>query len=233
MIILINVKDFVKKPKKFYKLRETHVINGSENAEVTKIKEAESSETSAFQPSKTLLKGDLVGYTKEDRKKKEKKFLKDATITKELAKAVATQLDDIDSNVYILLDKKVFNTFADKFIERFAKLVDLDDPEELFIKYNDYDTACKLYKKYLKKKLAKTDYEYDRISRNGTDSESELDKLDNQLDDLEFEYRSPDREEAMKYVLKNAKPSKDVKKKMDKFLRDVKPMLEVNGQMIY
>ena len=48
MIILINVKDFVKKPKKFYKLRETHVINGSENAEVTKIKEAESSETSAF-----------------------------------------------------------------------------------------------------------------------------------------------------------------------------------------
>ena len=233
MIILINVKDFVKKPKKFYKLRETHVINGSENAEVTKIKEAESSETSAFQPSKTLLKGDLVGYTKEDRKKKEKKFLKDATITKELAKAVATQLDDIDSNVYILLDKKVFNAFADKFIERFAKLVDLDDPEELFIKYNDYDTACKLYKRYLKKKLAKTDYEYDRISRNGTDSESELDKLDNQLDDLEFEYRSPDREEAMKYVLKNAKPSKDVKKKMDKFLRDVKPMLEVNGQIIY
>ena len=233
MIILINVKDFVKKPKKFYKLRETHVINGSENAEVTKIKEAENSETSAFQPSKTLLKGDLVGYTKEDRKKKEKKFLKDATITKELAKAVATQLDDIDSNVYILLDKKVFNTFADKFIERFAKLVDLDDPEELFIKYNDYDTACKLYKRYLKKKLAKTDYEYDRISRNGTDSESELNKLDNQLDDLEFEYRSPDREEAMKYVLKNAKPSKDVKKKMDKFLRDVKPMLEVNGQMIY
>lgn len=233
MIILINVKDFVKKPKKFYKLRETHVINGSENAEVTKIKEAESSETSAFQPSKTLLKSDLVGYTKEDRKKKEKKFLKDATITKELAKAVATQLDDIDSNVYILLDKKVFNTFADKFIERFAKLVDLDDPEELFIKYNDYDTACKLYKRYLKKKLAKTDYEYDRISRNGTDSESELDKLDNQLDDLEFEYRSPDREEAMKYVLKNAKPSKDVRKKMDKFLRDVKPMLEVNGQMIY
>ena len=75
MIIIINVKDFVKKPKKFYKLRETHVINGSENAEVTKIKEAESSETSAFQPSKTLLKGDLVGYTKEDRKKKEKKFL--------------------------------------------------------------------------------------------------------------------------------------------------------------
>ena len=233
MIILINVKDFVKKPKKFYKLRETHVINGSENAEVTKIKEAESSETSAFQPSKTLLKGDLVGYTKEDRKKKEKKFLKDATITKELAKAVATQLDDIDSNVYILLDKKVFNAFADKFIERFAKLVDLDDPEELFIKYNDYDTACKLYKRYLKKKLAKTDYEYDRISRNGTDSERELDKLDNQLDDLEFEYRSPDREEAMKYVLKNAKPSKDVKKKMDKFLRDVKPMLEVNGQIIY
>ena len=231
MIILINVKDFVKKPKKFYKLRETHVINGSENAEVTKIKEAESSETSAFQPSKTLLKSDLVGYTKEDRKKKEKKFLKDATITKELAKAVATQLDDIDSNVYILLDKKVFNAFADKFIERFAKLLDLDDPEDLFIKYNDYDTACKLYKKYLKKKLDKTDDEYGRISRNGSDSE--LDKLDDRLDDLEFEYRSPDREEAMKYVLKNAKPSKDVRKKMDKFLRDVKPMLEVNGQMIY
>ena len=50
MIILINVKDFVKNPKKFYTIRETHVINGSENEEVTKIKEDESSETSAFKP---------------------------------------------------------------------------------------------------------------------------------------------------------------------------------------
>lgn len=227
MIIVMNVKDF-KNPKKFYKMRETHLINGSDNEEVTKIKEADANQTAAFQPSKTLLKQELVGFSKSDRKAKEKKFLKSSVITTELAKAIAMQLDDIDSNVYILLDKKVYKSFADKFIERFNKLVDLneEDGEILFIKYNDYDKAIALYKSKLKKELGNLDDEASKASA------AKVNAIDAKMDDLEFELRSPDREDAMKYVLKDAKPSKSVRKKMAKFMEKVKKVITVGDSMV-
>ena len=100
MIIIISSKEFLEKPKKFYKLRETHLINGSSSSEIKVYGEGEVSKKD-FIPTKSIFKDELSEYEREE---KAKRFIKNSGITREFATAIAMQLQDIDSNIFIIID---------------------------------------------------------------------------------------------------------------------------------
>jgi hypothetical protein len=186
-----------------------------------------------FDPQKTLLNPDMTGISKDDWNRKVKRFLKNEDITRQVATAVALQITEPDSNIYIIINPKVYKVLGDKLIKRFGKLLDLEEPSDLFVKYTDFNTIASVYRKSLKKEIDKHEDKFDKLKYDDEvamrDKSYKLSNLNAKLDDLEDEYNSPDKVEARKYFLKEAKPSKDTRKKMEKFLDTYKKNYTVNS----
>lgn len=212
MIIIISAREFLEKPKKFYKLRETHLINGSSSSEIKVYGEGEISKKD-FIPVKSIFKDEL---SEAERDEKAKRFIKNSGITREFATAIAMQLQDVDSNIFIIIDKKVYKKFAEKLCKRFNKLVDLEEGQ-VIVTYDDFDIFTKWYKKHVQKKINKYEDEFEK--KKYTSTAKELNKLNGMLDGLEDAYDMPDKSEARKAFIKDAEPSKDAVKAMRKFLK--------------
>lgn len=222
MVIIISAKDFLEKPKKLFKARETHIINGSDKDEVLTFGEG-SNKIADLIPAKSALRGDL---TKDEIDKKVKNYLKSEGVTRVVATAVANQLRDPDSNTFIVIDKKVYNALGEKLEKRFNKLLDTEEGD-LFVRYTDYQTICKVYRKIIGKKLDKANDKYDKLmddDERSMKSKHKLSELNDALDRLEDEYDAPDKVEARKVFIKEAVPSKDTVKRMKKFLKDNEDM---------
>lgn len=228
MVIIISAKDFLEKPKKLYKARETHIINGSDNDDILTFSEGENKIADLI-PSKSVLKGERL--TKDEIAKKTKNYLKGEGVTRQIAVAVANQLREPDSNTFIILDKKVYNALGEKLEKRFNKVIGIDEGD-LIVRYTDFTTICKVYRKIVGKKLDKANDKYDKLVDNDEksmrDKHGKLAELNDMLDKLEDEYDAPDKLEARKIFLKEAEPSKDTVKKMKKFLKDNEDIFNPN-----
>ena len=220
MVILISAKDFLEKPKKLFKARETHIINGSDNDKILTFGEGENKIHDLIPGKSALSSGQL---SKEALNKKVKNFVKGEGVTRQVAVAVATQLREPDSNTFIILNKKAYKELGEKLIKRFNKIVGIDDGD-LFVMWTDYQTICRIYKKIVGKQLDKYNDRYDKIMDDDTkpmrDKTGKITELNDKLDYLEDEYDSPDKLEARKVFLREAKPSKETIKKMKKFMKD-------------
>lgn len=220
MIVLISTKDFLEKPKKFYKMRATHIINGSDSSDLGSFGEVDAESggglNTAFIPHKSVINGG-TGLSKDERERKTKRFLKNADLTRRVAAAVAYQVREPDSNVFIVINKKVYKVLGDKLIKRFNKLVKTEEGE-LFFDYNDFESIRKIYRKMVGKKLDKYNEKYDKLM--DSDKSDKIADLNDMLDKLEDAYDAPDNLEARKVFLKEALPSKDTMKKMKKFLKE-------------
>jgi len=220
MIFIISTKDFLDKPKKLYKARELHIINGSDSEELSKF--GDSTIVYDLQPQKSLIRKEEK-LSKEEISSKTKKFIKSPGVSRVCATAIVHQLNDPESNVFIILKNSVYKVLADKFVNRFNKIVELDEGD-LFIKYSDFSIMCDWYRKHIDRQIEKYDEKYDKIKYDRTksmrDKSDKLDDLNDRLDALEDAYDEPDKVEARKLFVKEAKPSKATVKKMKKFLKD-------------
>ena len=220
MIFVISTKDFLEKPKKLYKAREIHIINGSEDEELSKF--GESTIIYDLIPKKSIFKKE-DRLSKEETSKQIKKFVKSPGVARVCATALVHQLNELNSNVFIILKNSVYKALAERIINRFNKIVELEDGD-LFIKYTDFDTMCEWYRKHLDRQIEKYDEKYDKLKSDRTkpmrDKSDKLDDLNERLDALEDAYDEPDKIEARKLFVREAKPSKGTIKKMKKFLKD-------------
>lgn len=216
MIFIMTDKNFLEKPKKLYKLREVHIINGSDDDDLGKYTGSDNNFYNELMPNKSTMKP-TKGI---DIEEKEKKFIKGlGTIC---ALAVAGQLNDPNSNVFIILKKKVYAKFADRILKRFNKIVGVDKGS-LFLLYNDFDTMCDWYRNYLDKEIGKNEDKYDKVKYSDKKRKSDkLEDLNEALDRLEDAYDALDRVEARKIFIKEADISKGTIKKMRKFLDENK-----------
>lgn len=214
MIILISAKDFLDKPKKLVGARNYHLINASDKDEILTFKGG-SNKISGMIPGKQTLKGDNL--KKGELAERVKKYLKCEDITLQVGTAVSYQLTDVDSNIYVIMDKKVINALGDKIIKRFNKLIGTEEGE-LVVGYNDFDTICKWYRKYVTKKYEKMSKSYEKSKDDF--SYKKTNNMADELDRLDEEISCPDKLEARKTFIKKAEPTKAAIKAMKKFMDD-------------
>lgn len=236
MIVLINKKDFLNDKKKLFKLRpgKLFLINGTDDDEVNVVKGC-ADPLHGLRAKKSLRdKGakSVMGKRKYEANVDEYLNSEDMMIAFKAATGRIfcpdriSKKPDLEWIVFIILENKEYDLFADDIKKRYAKKLKLDEPEELIVKYDDFGFFKEAYKHQVKKQIKKLEHKIEEIEDSkympNRDKRDEIDDLEDEIDELEKRLNDVDKKEARKYFLTKVTPKKKLKKNAEAFMAKYK-----------
>ena len=233
MIVLISVKDFMEDKKKIFKYRpgDLLLINGTDDDSVNVVKGC-ADPLHGLRAKKSLRdKGAkaVMGKSKYEANLKEYLSSEDMMIAfksatgKVFCKDRVTGKASLGSIVFIILENKEYNNFADDIKKRYAKLLKLDEPEEIMVKYDDFDVFKDAYKKQIKKQIKKLEEKIDEVESSkympNRDIKDKVEEYEDEIDELKHMADDISKKKARKYFMEKVTPKKKLVKNADEFMK--------------
>lgn len=231
MIIIINKKDFKDDKKKIVRARPNGImfINGTEDDEINVIKDCSdplhglrAKKSLRDKSAKTLMsKGKYEANIKEYLNSEDMMIAFKGAIGRIFSPDRITGKTDRDWVVFIILENKEYNLFADKIKKTLAKKMKLDDPEDIIVTYDDIDIFRDFYVAKSKKKIDKIkdrikDIEDDEYLPN-RDKRERIEELKDTISDMKSGDIS--KKKLRQFFIANCKASKKLTKKADAFMQ--------------
>lgn len=233
MIVLISKKDFMDDKKKVFKYRpgDTLLINGTDDDNVNVVKGC-ADPLHGLRAKKSLRdKGAkaVMGKNKYEANVKEYLTSEDMMIAfksatgKIFCKDRYTGKPSLGAICFIILENKEYDLFGEDIKKRYAKLLKLDEPEDVIVKYDDFDHFKSVYRKQIKKQIAKLEEKIEKtesskylpkrdINDKISDYEDEIDELRKMADDVS-------KKKARQYFMTKAVPKKKLAKNAEDFMK--------------
>lgn len=233
MIVLISKKDFMDNKKKIFKYRpgDLLLINGTDDDNVNVVKGC-ADPLHGLRAKKSLRDKSaksVMGKNKYEANVKEYLTSDDMMIAfksatgKIFCKDRITGKPSLGSIVFIILENKVYELFGDDIKKRYAKLMKLDEPEEVIVKYDDFDYFKSVYKKQIKKQIEKLEEKIEEVESSkympNRDIRDKVDDYEDEIDELKKMLDETDKKKARKYFMTKVTPKKKLSKNADAFMK--------------
>ena len=236
MIVLISKKDFMEDKKKLFKARpgKLFLINGTDDDHVNVVKGCENP-LHGLRAKKSLRdKGAkaVMGKSKYEANVKEYLNSEDMMIAFKAATGKLFSPDrrskkpDLGWLVLIILENKEYDIFGDAIKKKYAKMMKLDEPEELIVKYDDFDIFKDIYRHQLKKQMNKIEDKIEDVEESkympNRDKKDKIDDLEDEYDELKKLMDDTSKKKARHYFLTKVTPKKKLRKNAEAFMKKYK-----------
>ena len=116
--------------------------------------------------------------------------------------------------------------FGDAIKKKYAKMMKLDEPEELIVKYDDFDIFKDIYRHQLKKQMNKIEDKIEDVEESkympNRDKKDKIDDLEDEYDELKKLMDDTSKKKARHYFLTKVTPKKKLRKNAEAFMKKYK-----------